>query len=87
MVFTLILENYDYASPSVSDLAGWASNFGLTHPVLADPGTAVGYSYIGTTGVTSIGLPSTQLLGPGMEVLAVNQYSISRSMIEAHLPD
>jgi hypothetical protein len=47
----------------------------------------VSYGYIGTTGATSIGLPSKQLIGPGMEVLAVNEYFISASMIEAHLPD
>ena len=82
----MIVENSSAAPPSVGDLGDWASWYGLSHPVLADPGFGVSYNYIGTEGVTTIGLPNKQLIGPGMEVLAVNEGSISASMIEAHLP-
>lgn len=83
----MLIENWDYDAPSVGDLGSWASDYGLSHPVLADPGMGVSYGYIGTTGATTIGLPSKQLIGPGMEVLAVHESFISASMIEAHLPD
>ena len=82
---TLIGQNNDSATPSQSDLQFWADSFGLTFPVLSDPGFAKGASYIGG----DIYMPNYQLIGPGMEILAVNQYEygISDSTIEAHLPD
>lgn len=87
MVLTLIIENSGGSAPSPSDVDYWASNFGLSHPVAADPGFAVAYNYIGTTGATSIALPNQQLIGPGMEVLKVNEFMISHSEIASHLPE
>jgi hypothetical protein len=86
-VFSLIIENSASAAPSVGDLDSWASAHGLTHPILADPGGAFSWNYISTESGGSFGLPSLQLIGPGMEVLAVNESDISISLIEAHLPE
>jgi|TARA_B110000495_G_C22527069_1_gene320873 hypothetical protein len=83
----LIIENSAYSPPSVSDLGTWATNFGLTHPVMADPGASTSYNYIGTEADGSFGLPSLQLIGPGMEVLAVNESHIPASLIESYLPE
>jgi len=86
---TLISENNSGSTPSVGDLDYWADNFGLTFPVLSDGGTAIAWSYMMneiTDGM--IYMPNMQLIGPGMEVIAVNEYSgISASLIEANLPD
>jgi len=83
-----MIENGSYEPPSVSDLSSWATEFGLTHPVMADPGIATSWNYISTVDASgSIGLPTLHLIGPGMEVLAVNEGHISASMIEAHLPE
>ena len=64
----------------------WADTFGLTFPVLSDAGFATGASYI--PGYT-INMPNYQLIGPGMEIIAVDQWrtGISDATIEAYLPD
>ena len=83
---TLIAQNNENAAPSQSDLEWWADLYGLTFPVLSDPGFYKGASYIpGST----INMPNYQLIGPGMEIIAVDQWEtgISDSTIEAHLPD
>ena len=83
---TLMIENSSYAVPSVSALNAWASAYGLSFPVLADGDMGVTSGFIWADGVTSFGLPSKHLIGPGMEVLAINEWSITNSLIEAHLP-
>ena len=75
------------ASVSVSDCSLWADSFGMTMPVLADSGYNQAFSYITHTSDGTIYLPNQQLIGPGMEVLAVNSGGISDSTIEAYLPD
>jgi hypothetical protein len=82
----LIIENNDRLPPSVSELSLWATNFGLTHPVMADS-ESTSYNYIGTEASGSFGLPNLQLIGPGMEVLAVNESDIPASLIESYLPE
>jgi hypothetical protein len=54
---------------------------------MADPGVSTSYNYIGTEADGSFGLPNLQLIGPGMEVLAVNESHIPASLIESYLPE
>lgn len=61
------------------DLDAWASAFGLNHPVVADAGWGVTFDY--ATG--SIALPSMHLLGPGLEVLAVDANITEQDIIDA----
>lgn len=82
----LMIENSSYITPSVSDLGAWASAYGQSFPVLADGDMGVTGGFIWADGVTSFSLPSKHLIGPGMEVLAINEWSIPASLIEAHLP-
>lgn len=87
---SLIAENNSSATPTVADLGYWADNFGLTFPVLSDGGFGISGNYIwadpGFEG--TIYMPNMQLIGPGMEVIAVNEFEgISASLIEANLPD
>ena len=81
---TLIAENSDYGDPSLEDLQEWASTYNITHPVLADPGFSETLKYLRAdpsfTG--SIGLPTKQLLAPGMVVNMVNE-QVQRSDVEA----
>ena len=45
MVLTLMVENLDSQDPSKDDLAAWAEDLDLEHPVLADPDGVVLNSY------------------------------------------
>ena len=65
MVVNVIIENEASEAPSQEDLQGWAAEFGLTIPVVADPGSGTMYSY--ATG-GSVGLPFTVLLDRGVVV-------------------
>lgn len=69
MVFQIVLENERGAAPSRADLQGWATEYGLTMPVLADPGMQVLSRYATSS---SIGLPFTVLLDRGVVVADVN---------------
>ncbi len=84
---SLMIENWAGGIPSVSELGSWASSYGMSSPVLADAGMGVTSQFIWADGVTSFALPSKHLIGPGMEVLAINEAHIPASLIEAHLPD
>jgi len=72
MVITLVIESNTGAATQ-ADAAQWASDYGLTFPVLADPNNT-GYNYLGTDPSISgsYGLPNSQLLSPGMKVEKVN---------------
>ena len=69
---TLIIEN-DTGPATQADAASWANQYGLTFPVLADPNNT-GWYYISTDPSINggYGLPNSQLLKPGMEVVKVN---------------
>ena len=72
MVITLIIES-NTGPATQNDAASWASDYGLTFPVLADPNNT-GWNYISTDPSVSgsYGLPNSQLLSPGMKVEKVN---------------
>mgnify|MGYP001364174457 CR=1 FL=1 len=69
---TLIIES-DTGPATQEDAASWASQYGLTFPVLADPNkTLVNYIRTDPNFSGGYGLPNKQLLSPGMQVEMVN---------------
>ena len=80
---TLIAQNDDRGDPTLEDLQEWANSYNLTHPVLADPGYAEILKYLRADPnfSGSIGLPTMQLLSPGMIVEQIDA-PIGRSDIE-----
>ena len=85
---TLISENQASQDPSLEDLQEWANTYNLTHPVLADPGytETLRYLYADPEFTGSIGLPTMQLLAPGMIVDKIDT-NIQRSDVESLLPE
>ncbi len=81
---TLVGEGNSGYDVDMDDCAYWADWHGSTMPILADGGFRTGGNYIPGT---SIALPNQQLIGPGMQILAVNDGWISDPTIEAYLPD
>ena len=69
--------NNSGATPSQEDLESWATTYGLTTPVLSD---AEGVSY---RFELDNYIPTTSLLGPGMEVLIVDDHVTSADIEEA----
>ena len=86
-VITFIAENDNSQAPSQSDLMYWANTYGLTHPVVADPGfnETVQYLWANPQFDGTIGLPNMQLLSPGMVVELTNSWP-SESYIVSYLP-
>jgi hypothetical protein len=85
MVMTLIGET-NTGDPAQEDLMEWATDYGLTHPVLADPGFSeiVNYLYADPSFNGSFGLPNMELLSPGMVVVSSNGW-VNAGDIEALL--
>ena len=81
-----MIENSDRVPPSVEDIAGWADQYGLSHPVLIDGGGSITSKFLnGDPNFTgSYGLPSMHLLDKGMVVDVVNDW-VSASQVEALL--
>jgi len=79
VVMTLLGENEYGETPSLSDLQRWADEFGLNHPVLADPSYGVSARWAG------VYIPTMHLVGPGAEVLMADTY-VDETTIEANLP-
>lgn len=70
------------STPTADELkAEWADVYGISAPVLADEGWAVGSLYERDNGI-----PSQTLLGPGLEIIKVDQFPVAESDIEAALP-
>jgi hypothetical protein len=68
---------------------GWANDYGIDHPVLADAGASAAVQFIREDPAFSggYGLPSTQMVGPGMVVEWVNVNFPSVSDVESVLPN
>ena len=81
-VITMIGENADGLSPTQEDLQQWAADYGLTHPVVADPdyGAAVNYLFANPNFTGSISLPNMQLLSGGM-IVEVSNDQLSETQI------
>ena len=80
LVITLLGENSFGQTPSQGDLQDWASSFGIDHPVVADPGFSVASRFV-TGG--SLYLPSTSLLGEGVEVIKRDAYVSTADIVDA----
>jgi hypothetical protein len=72
-------ENNSSTTPTTAELADWANTYGLTTPVLADPGWAV-FESLWSGGYT----PANALLAPGMKLVTTDW--VYDSDIEAVLP-
>lgn len=62
MVISMVIEDESGRAPSEGQLLDWATQYGMTFPVLADPDGDVMWSYAGGG---SVGLPFTVLLDRG----------------------
>lgn len=67
------------STPTPADLTGWAANYGLTSPVVADPGASK-YFEIWNTGYT----PVQALIAPGGQVVTTDW--VTDQQIESVLP-
>lgn len=75
-------QNNASQTPSQSDLQRWASTYGLTHPVVADPNFQVSARFIdGST----IALPSMTLIRAGGEIIVRGGW-VGESQVAANLP-
>jgi hypothetical protein len=82
LIISLMAETNSGTTPTAEELKSeWADKYGITAPVVADEGWAVGSLY-----ERDGGIPSQHLIGPGMEILAIDQFPVSESDIEAALP-
>ena len=59
-----MIENSSGGTPSPAELANWASNYGLTFPVVADGDMGETGGYIWADGASSFYQPTTHLIGP-----------------------
>jgi hypothetical protein len=73
-------ENDSGSTPSQTDLQSWATQYGLTMPVVADQGWAV-FDAIWGGGYT----PANALLAPGMKLVTTDW--VGDADIEAVLPE
>lgn len=72
-------ENNSGTAPSQGELGGWAGEYGLTTPVLSDPGWSV-FDTLWNQNYT----PANMLLAPGMKV--VNNTWVYEADIVSALP-
>ena len=88
IVITLLSEGLNGKANDQEGLKDWADQLGLTFPVLQDIDNTELLNYVRAdpnfTG--SYGLPSMQLLSPGLQVEVVNGY-VGASDIEPHLTE
>lgn len=80
IVITLLGENTFGQTPSQGDLQDWASSFGIDHPVVADPGFGVASRFVSGG---SLYLPSTSLLGEGVEVIKRDAFVSTNDIVNA----
>ncbi len=87
-VITLMSENNSYETPTAEEMMGWANDAGADHPILADPGAAAALEFIRADPAFDggYGLPSMQMLSPGMVVESVNSH-VGSAEFEPLLPN
>ena len=64
-----VIETNEYVTPTQDDLAGWANDFNMTFPVVADDGASVMRRY------SSGGLPTIVLIDRGMVLDSVDEWA------------
>jgi len=79
---TLLGENMSGQTPSRPELQEWAQGYQLRHPVLADSGFGVTFSYVDGG---QVGLPSFSLLRQGVQVV-INDDWVDEGDVIANLP-
>lgn len=83
VVVTIASDDASYAAVDQADLEDWVDYFGITHPVLADPGYTQDPLY-DPSGRTR---PTYVLLEPGMTIVEIGSYTqVTAADIEAVLP-
>ena len=82
MVISLMAEDLDSGDVSVEELNAWVDTYGLTHPVVSDPGWRIS-DRLQQTG--SYALPVTHLVGPGV-VLLRRDTDLTEAMVRQALP-
>jgi hypothetical protein len=81
MIVSAMGEDVTSDTPDQAELQAWADRYELTTPVIADDGWSLLKRYS-----KAQSYPRYTLLGPGAEVIFVNQKTYSESEIEAVLP-
>ena len=75
----MYMENESGSPPSPAELTGWADYYGMTYPVVSDPGGSV-YDQVWNADYT----PVQALLAPGMKIVTTDW--VEDAQIEAVLP-
>ncbi len=76
----------DYSqTPSQAELMQWANDYGLNHPVVADPGFNVTAQYLWASPSFngSFYLPNMQLLSSGMVVIESNTWLYESQVVDS----
>ena len=86
-VITMLGENNSGQTPSQSELMQWATQYGITHPVVADPNfdETAQYLFADPNFNGQFYLPNMQLLSPG-RVVAISNGWVNQSNIQQVLP-
>jgi hypothetical protein len=79
IIISMYAETYSGSTPTPADLTEWADQYGLTHPVVADPGAQTFYDIWGG-GYT----PANALIAPGGQLVTTEW--VEDADIEAVLP-
>lgn len=80
MIIQLMGEDKSGSPPDLDDVEKWVTKYDVTFPVLADPNWSVGNRY-----EKDGYIPTWTLMGPGLEILAVDEI-VRTSRIESVLP-
>lgn len=76
MVMQALYQNNDGSVPTADELAGWAEQYGLTFPVLADD------AGVGNRFEKDFGIPTLTVIGYGAEVVAADTYEAESIVLE-----
>lgn len=75
-IISLMAENESEETPTSADLLSWAEQHSITHPILRDPDAEITVAYLTADSdfSGSYGIPSMQVLSPGMVVERVDAW-------------
>lgn len=85
MVMNVIIEDENYEEADLADLEAWSGEYGLTMPVVSDPGGAYMWTYLGGGG--SVNLPFMVLLLRGEVVDTVGTATVDDAVRMAGLAE
>ncbi len=81
IVIQALAENDAGGAPTAEELGQWSDQYNMTLPVLSDGGWVLSNRF-----EQDYGIPTFTLLGPGMEVVAVDDFG-AEGMIPDYLPE